>query len=102
MYGWSGGKEKGELAIQRKLSEEMLDYMSDVSGSLSTSRASSVLEHPESPLGGVTGEPSQLSEQGKKEPCLPTANDKFVPEFYGESNAFSIQLFCIDEQYEMR
>ncbi|XP_064621787.1 cilia- and flagella-associated protein 61-like isoform X2 [Lineus longissimus] len=27
---------------------------------------------------------------------------RFVPEYYGEANAFSIQLFCIDERFEMR
>ena len=26
----------------------------------------------------------------------------FVPTYNGEENAFSIQLFCIDERYEMR
>lgn len=89
------------MVIQRKLSDEMLDYMSDVSGSLSTSRSSSVLEKTESPLGG-SEEPSLPVDQTKKEPTLPTAPSKFVPEYYGDSNAFSIQLFCIDEQYEMR
>lgn len=27
---------------------------------------------------------------------------RFVPTFKGPLNAFSIQLFCIDERYEMR
>ncbi|KAL3874225.1 hypothetical protein ACJMK2_037270 [Sinanodonta woodiana] len=27
---------------------------------------------------------------------------RFVPTYYGDSNAFCIQLFCIDERYEMR
>ncbi len=27
---------------------------------------------------------------------------KFIPSYYGESNAFSIQLFCIDEQFDSR
>ena len=27
---------------------------------------------------------------------------KFVPQYNGENLAFCIQLFCIDEQYEMR
>ncbi|XP_074649430.1 cilia- and flagella-associated protein 61-like [Tubulanus polymorphus] len=27
---------------------------------------------------------------------------RFVPEYFGDPNAFSIQLFCIDERYEMR
>lgn len=27
---------------------------------------------------------------------------RFVPVYLGEDNAFSIQLFCIDERYEMR
>ena len=93
------GKDTGELAIQSKLSEEMLDYMSDVSGSLSTSRASSVMEKPESP---PQEEAALPPEPVKREPTLPVAPIKFAPEFHGESNAFSIQLFCIDEQYEMR
>lgn len=38
----------------------------------------------------------------KPEPQLPKTPKKFIPEFYGDSNAFSIQLFCIDEKYEMR
>lgn len=33
-----------DVEVQRRMSEEMLDYMSEVSGSLSTSRASSVME----------------------------------------------------------
>lgn len=27
---------------------------------------------------------------------------RFIPTYRGEANAFSIQLFCIDERYEMR
>ena len=27
---------------------------------------------------------------------------RFVPTYKGAQNAFSIQLFCIDERYEMR
>jgi len=79
----------------------MLDYMSDVSGSLSTSRASSVIEKPESSMAAVEEPPQPVAEQ-KQEPRLPKVNNSFMPEFHGESNAFSIQLFCIDEQYEMR
>ena len=96
------GKEKGEIAIQRKLSEEMLEYMSDVSGSLSTSRASSVMDKPESSIDGAIEEPLNDMEPATKEPSLPPPPSKFVPQYFGESNAFSIQLFCIDEQYEMR
>lgn len=32
----------------------------------------------------------------------PAQKKPFVPKYFGESNAFSIQLFCIDEKYEMR
>lgn len=96
-----GSKDTGDVVIQRKLSEEMLDYMSDVSGSLSTSRSSSVIEKTDSPLGGAD-DITLPADQTKKEPALPPAPTKFIPEYYGESNAFSIQLFCIDEQYEMR
>lgn len=31
-------------------------------------------------------------------PILP----QFQPEYKGELNAFSIQLFCVDERFEMR
>lgn len=33
---------------------------------------------------------------------VPRYHKRFVPKFLGEPNAFSIQLFCIDERYEMR
>lgn len=92
-------KDAGEITIQRKYSEEMLDSISDVSSPLSSSRASSVVEKVETP---AAEEPATATEQVKKQPTLALANSMFVPEFYGESNAFSIQLFCIDEQYEMR
>lgn len=80
----------------------MLDYMSDVSGSLSTSRASSVMDKPESSLDGRVEDPFPENEATAKEPSLPEAPSKFVPQYFGGSNAFSIQLFCIDEQFEMR
>ena len=37
-------------------------------------------------------------------PATPIAKipKRFVPTYHGESNAFCIQLFCIDESYEMR
>ena len=39
-------------------------------------------------------------------PTLPEAltqpQKRFVPQYYGASSAFCIQLFCIDEKYEMR
>ncbi|XP_053397247.1 cilia- and flagella-associated protein 61-like [Mercenaria mercenaria] len=38
-----------------------------------------------------------------KPPTTPAGSHKrFVPTYMGEPNAFSIQLFCIDERYEMR
>ena len=28
--------------------------------------------------------------------------NRFIPNYFGEANAFAIQLFCIDEKYETR
>ena len=33
---------------------------------------------------------------------VPSLAKRFVPQYFGGPNAFSIQLFCIDERYEMR
>ena len=30
------------------------------------------------------------------------SNRKFIPQYAGPSNAFTIQLFCIEEKYESR
>ena len=43
-----------------------------------------------------------LSGSGK--PPSPRAQlpKRFIPTYYGDNNAVAIQLFCIDEKYEMR
>ncbi|KAL4238233.1 Cilia and flagella associated protein 61 [Mactra antiquata] len=74
-------------------------------------------------LGGSTGsllsqhEDEQQSQQdmmsGKSSPMIddsmaapkpltPASQKRFIPTYCGEENAFSIQLFCIDERYETR
>ena len=33
---------------------------------------------------------------------LPEVQPSFVPEYFGESNCFCIQLFCIEDEFETR
>jgi hypothetical protein len=33
---------------------------------------------------------------------IPNQEEKFIPNYKGQSNAFAIQLFCIEEKYESR
>ncbi|KAK3093002.1 hypothetical protein FSP39_009876 [Pinctada imbricata] len=48
-------------------------------------------------------EEAELSRLGTPQPITPMMPQKrFVPTYKGAANAFSIQLFCIDERYEMR
>ncbi|BFZ07341.1 hypothetical protein BsWGS_10380 [Bradybaena similaris] len=54
------------------------------------------IEHAESPK--LESAPCNIIPKGL---ALPTYS-RFVPTYYGAPNAFSIQLFCIAEQYEMR
>lgn len=44
------------------------------------------------------------SRLGTPKPITPITKlpKRFVPTYRGDQNAFSIQLFCIDERYEMR
>jgi len=46
--------------------------------------------------------PVEIQRQFPKPPALVSARRRFVPQYFGESSAFSIQLFCIDERYETR
>ena len=44
------------------------------------------------------------SPAGPAKPLSPRAQlpKRFVPTYHGDSNTVAIQLFCIDEKYEMR
>ncbi|KAK7506894.1 hypothetical protein BaRGS_00001745 [Batillaria attramentaria] len=48
------------------------------------------------------GKVSRQTSMSTPKPLEPTFAKRFVPEYYGIHNAFSIQLFCVDERYEMR
>lgn len=54
----------------------------------------------------ASGKSSPLLEEavGSLKPPTPPVGvqKRFIPTYLGEENAFSIQLFCIDERYEMR
>ncbi|XP_072167121.1 cilia- and flagella-associated protein 61-like [Diadema setosum] len=100
----AGSVAESELHIERKLSdahmkssasvtsekEEVESVKSGVS-KRSGSIASAQEETLEAPLSELSITP---------EPPLP--EPRFEPIYHGASNAFSIQLFCIDERYEMR
>jgi len=43
-----------------------------------------------------------VQKQFLQPPTLVSARHRFVPQYFGESRVFSIQLFCIDERYETR
>ena len=43
-----------------------------------------------------------VQKQFLQPPTLVSARRRFVPQYFGESRVFSIQLFCIDERYETR
>ncbi len=47
---------------------------------------------------------NQVSISGTSRPTTPQSKlpKRFVPIYRGESKAMCIQLFCIDEQFEMR
>lgn len=45
---------------------------------------------------------SRQSSGSTPRPAEPTLAKRFVPKYFGAPSAFSIQLFCIDERYEMR
>ena len=46
----------------------------------------------------------QSLQAGPAKPLSPRAQlpKRFVPTYHGDSNTVAIQLFCIDEKYEMR
>ncbi|PIK43371.1 putative cilia- and flagella-associated protein 61 [Apostichopus japonicus] len=72
--------------------EEMDEQMSVASGQSHVSSSASkrvVSEYQE---------PTPLQSPPATTPVLP----QFQPEYKGELNAFSIQLFCVDERFEMR
>ncbi|XP_012942608.1 cilia- and flagella-associated protein 61 [Aplysia californica] len=45
---------------------------------------------------------SPLSQPMTPKELVPPSQKRFVPTYHGAPNAFSIQLFCVAEQYEMR
>jgi hypothetical protein len=44
--------------------------------------------------------PEAVSEQ--KSDNSSTVESKLIPKYFGESNAFAIQLFCLEEKFESR
>jgi len=45
---------------------------------------------------------SALKREFAEPPALDSARRRFVPQYFGDSSAFSIQLFAIDDKYETR
>ncbi|XP_066282688.1 cilia- and flagella-associated protein 61-like isoform X1 [Branchiostoma lanceolatum] len=102
--------EASELKVRPKLSEA---HMGESSSSLmsESSRATSVMSEA-SKVGSVKSAaskaelapPTTATDQRSPSPGMepPNIPPRFTPVYKGESNAFCVHLFCIDERFEMR
>ncbi|XP_030854264.1 cilia- and flagella-associated protein 61 [Strongylocentrotus purpuratus] len=100
----AGSIAESELQVEGKLSDSHMkssgsvmsdkDEVESVKSGMSKRSGSIASNHDVA----EEAAPSELSVSS--EPSLP--EPRFEPTYYGPANAFSIQLFCIDERYEMR
>ncbi|XP_072032047.1 cilia- and flagella-associated protein 61-like [Amphiura filiformis] len=89
-----------EPKIQRKLSDaHMTSAASDISDH---DDAGSVRSAVSKKSGSAHSSPREATPQPSASPDMRPPSPKFSPIYHGDSNAFSIQLFCIDEKFEMR
>ncbi|XP_033104010.1 cilia- and flagella-associated protein 61-like [Anneissia japonica] len=99
-----GSGATADLTVQRKLSDAHMEGTPVASDVDDVGSVHSEASSKRSSLARSVTEPTKpfASKEGSiildnMEPAV-----KFEPVFAGESNAFCIQLFCIDERYEMR
>ncbi|XP_076099520.1 cilia- and flagella-associated protein 61-like isoform X2 [Mytilus galloprovincialis] len=96
-----------ELKVEKKLSDA---HMRESSTSLlSEGQGEDIAKEAERVQSGQSSRKSSVKEEvisrlGTPKPITPMTQlpKRFVPIYKGAQNAFSIQLFCIDERYEMR
>ncbi|XP_033640473.1 cilia- and flagella-associated protein 61-like [Asterias rubens] len=101
----ASGVESTDVKIQSKLSDvhmaSVASLMSEHEDAESVrSTGSKKSESLVSAQGDTDVTPAVPEPSPIPEPALPTP--RFDPVYHGESNGFTIQLFCIDEKYEMR
>lgn len=96
-----------EAKIEKKLSDAHIRESS--TSLLSEGQGEDVAREAEQIQSGQSSRKSSVKEEvpsrlGTPKPITPMTKlpKRFVPTYRGEQNAFSIQLFCIDERYEMR
>lgn len=88
-----------DVVVKRKLSEDQHSTFSDHTVDQSAYRIAS--ERQLSAAKNSAASPI-VRHMFTKPADLYTTRHRFVPEYHGRCNAFSIQLFCIDERYETR
>ncbi|XP_038072321.1 cilia- and flagella-associated protein 61-like [Patiria miniata] len=101
----ASGAESTDVKVHTKLSDahmasvaSLMSDQDDAESIKSTGSKKSTSVHSAQENADVASFRPELSPT--PEPTVPTP--RFDPVYYGESNCFIVQLFCIDEKYEMR